>query len=174
MTNHTHNIASGIRLTIRNEDFIVTDVRKDIVEAEGITELVKGMKFTFDLSLENYEVITPETTRLVADTTNGYRKTKLFVETVLRNSSFFSEGIEIAHKAAIRPDNYQFVPTIKALSLPRPRILIADGVGLGKTIQVGALKLDNLEILNAKNAVVAQVKLTRAARGAAAAAASKR
>lgn len=51
MTNHTHNIASGIRLTIRNEDFIVTDVRKDIVEAEGITELVKGMKFTFDLSL---------------------------------------------------------------------------------------------------------------------------
>lgn len=137
MTNHTHNIASGIRLTIRNEDFIVTDVRKDIVEAEGITELVKGMKFTFDLSLENYEVITPETTRLVADTTNGYRKTKLFVETVLRNSSFFSEGIEIAGKAAIRPNNYQFVPTIKALSLPRPRILIADGVGLGKTIQVG-------------------------------------
>ena len=46
-------------------------------------------------------------------------------------------------------------------------------LGLGKTIQVGALKLENLEILNAKNAVVAQVKLTRAARGAAAAAAKK-
>lgn len=137
MTVHTHNIAAGIRLTIRNEDFLVTDVRKDIVEAEGITELVKGMKFTFDLSLEEYEVITPEATRLVPDTTNGYRKTKLFIETVLRNSSFYSEGIEIAGKAAIRPNNYQFVPTIKALSLPRPRILIADGVGLGKTIQVG-------------------------------------
>lgn len=40
-------------------------------------------------------------------------------------------------------------------------------VGLGKSIQVGKVKLDNLEILNAKNAVVAQVKLTRAARGAA-------
>lgn len=43
---------------------------------------------------------------------------------------------------------------------------------LGKTIQVGALSFENLEILNAKNAVVAAVRLTRAARGAAAAAAA--
>lgn len=38
---------------------------------------------------------------------------------------------------------------------------------LGKTIQVGALSFENLEILNAKNAVVCAVRLTRAARGAA-------
>jgi len=137
MTDKKHNIAAGIRLTLRNEDFLVTDVKKDIIEVEGITELVKGMRFTFDLSLEDYEVITPESTQLVADTSNGYRKSKLFIETILRNSSFYSEGIEIANKAAIRPSNYQFIPTIKALSLPKPRILIADGVGLGKTIQVG-------------------------------------
>lgn len=133
----SHNIAAGIRLSLRDEDFLVTDVKKDIIEAEGISELVKGMRFTFDLSLEEYDVITPESTQLVADSSNGYRKSKLFIETVLRNSSFYSEGIEIANKAAIRPSNYQFIPTIKALSLPKPRILIADGVGLGKTIQVG-------------------------------------
>ena len=39
-------------------------------------------------------------------------------------------------------------------------------LGLGKTIQVGALSFDGLEIINAKNAVVCAVKLTRAARGA--------
>ncbi|WP_329903596.1 50S ribosomal protein L25/general stress protein Ctc [Porphyromonas pogonae] len=39
-------------------------------------------------------------------------------------------------------------------------------LGLGKTIQVGALSFDGLEIVNAKNAVVCAVKLTRAARGA--------
>lgn len=132
-----HNIAAGIRLSLRNEEFLVTHVEKDIIEAQGISELVKGMRFTFDLSLEDFEVITPESTLLVADTLNGYRKTKLFIETILRNSSFYSEGIEIANKAAIRPSTYQFIPTIKALSLPKPRILIADGVGLGKTIQVG-------------------------------------
>ncbi len=132
-----HNIAAGIRLSLRDEDFLVTHVEKDIVEAEGISVLVKGMRFTFDLNLEDFDVITPESTQLVADVSNGYRKSKLFIETVLRNSSFYSEGIEIANKAAIRPSNYQFTPTIKALSLPKPRILIADGVGLGKTIQVG-------------------------------------
>ena len=39
---------------------------------------------------------------------------------------------------------------------------------LGKTIQVGELSFDKLELLNAKNAVVAAVRLTRAARGSAA------
>ena len=39
-------------------------------------------------------------------------------------------------------------------------------LGLGKTIQVGALSFDGLEVINAKNAVVCAVKLTRAARGA--------
>lgn len=48
-----------------------------------------------------------------------------------------------------------------------------ENLGLGKAIQVGEVKVDNLELLNAKNAVVAQVKLTRAARGAAAAAAKE-
>ncbi len=132
-----NNISSGMRLKLRDEDFLVTHAENEIINVEGISELVKGMKFTFDLSLEEHEVITPESTQLVADNTNGYRKTKLFIESVLRNSSFYSEGIEIANKAAIRPSNYQFVPTIKALSLPKPRILIADAVGLGKTIQVG-------------------------------------
>jgi len=79
MTAKTHNIASEIRLTLRNEDFLVTDVKKDIIEVEGITELVKGIRFTFDLNLEDYEVITPESTHLVADTTNGYRKSKLVI-----------------------------------------------------------------------------------------------
>ena len=41
-------------------------------------------------------------------------------------------------------------------------------IGLGKSIQVGKIQLKDLEILNNKNGVVAQVKLTRAARGAAA------
>lgn len=39
---------------------------------------------------------------------------------------------------------------------------------LGKTIQIGALEFENLEILNAKNAVVAAVRATRASQSAAA------
>ncbi|MDE5661504.1 MAG: 50S ribosomal protein L25, partial [Muribaculaceae bacterium] len=47
-----------------------------------------------------------------------------------------------------------------------------DNLGLGKTLQVGELHFEGLELVNAKNAVVCAVALTRAARGAAAAAAA--
>lgn len=44
-------------------------------------------------------------------------------------------------------------------------------LNLGDTIQIGDLHFEGLEIVNAKNAVVAAVRLTRAARGQAASAA---
>lgn len=130
-------ITPGVRLRLRGEDFLVTKCEKHLIDAEGISELVQNMRFQFDLRLEEYDVLKPENTELQPDTSPNYRQTKLFLETIFRNSSHFSEHIEIAHKAAIRGANFQFVPTIKALSLPQPRILIADGVGLGKTVQAG-------------------------------------
>ena len=52
--------------------------------------------------------------------------------------------------------------------VPEKLVINIDSLGLGKTIQVGQLAFDNLELMNAKNSVVCAVKLTRAARGAAA------
>lgn len=52
--------------------------------------------------------------------------------------------------------------------IPEKLVVNIDHLGLGKTMQVGALAFEGLELLNAKNAVVCAVKLTRAARGAAA------
>jgi ERCC4-related helicase len=137
LTQQAKNVTPGIRISLRGEDFIVTNRERDIIDVEGISELVYGQSFQFDLRLENYRVIQPEETRLEADDSTHYRQTKLFLETIFRNSSHYSEHIEIAHKAAIRGANYQFESTIKALSLPQPKILIADAVGLGKTVQVG-------------------------------------
>ena len=130
-------ITPGVRLRLRGEDFLVTKCEKNLIDVEGISELVQNMRFQFDLRLEEYDVLKPENTEFQTDESPNYRQTKLYLETVFRNSSHFSDHIEIAHKAAIRGANFQFIPTIKALSLPQPRMLIADGVGLGKTVQVG-------------------------------------
>lgn len=50
--------------------------------------------------------------------------------------------------------------------IPEKLTIDVTNLGLGKTIQVGALHFEGLELMNAKNAVVCAVKLTRAARGA--------
>lgn len=59
---------------------------------------------------------------------------------------------------------------VKALykDIPENLKINIEHLALGKSIQVGELSFDNLELLNAKNAVVARVQLTRAARGLAA------
>ena len=51
-------------------------------------------------------------------------------------------------------------------AIPEKVIVNVDSLGLGKTIQVGDLHFEGLELMNAKNAVVCAVQLTRAARGA--------
>ena len=63
---------------------------------------------------------------------------------------------------------------VKALYnvIPERLVINVSHLGLGKTIKVGELHYEGLELMNAKEAVVCAVKLTRAARGAAAAAAS--
>jgi large subunit ribosomal protein L25 len=52
-------------------------------------------------------------------------------------------------------------------NFPEKLVINVENLGLGKTIQAGNLAFKNLELLNAKDNVVAAVKLTRAARGAA-------
>ena len=52
--------------------------------------------------------------------------------------------------------------------IPEKLIVNVSHLGLGKTVKVGELSYEGLELLNAKEAVVCAVKLTRAARGAAA------
>lgn len=56
--------------------------------------------------------------------------------------------------------------------IPERLVINVDNLGLGKTLQVGELHFEGLELVNAKNAVVCAVQLTRAARGAQATAAA--
>jgi large subunit ribosomal protein L25 len=77
-----------------------------------------------------------------------------------------AEGVKAGGKLALEMRKLK----VKGLYPQIPENILIDvtELGLGKSIQVAKVSVANLEILNAKNAVVAQVKLTRAARGAAA------
>lgn len=77
----------------------------------------------------------------------------------------FAKGVQAGGKLAIGLRKLK----VKGLMKDLPEFLPIDvtDIGLGKSKQVRELAYDNLELLNAKNAVVVQVKLTRAARAAA-------
>ena len=81
-----------------------------------------------------------------------------------------AEGVKAGGKLTLSMKKLR----VKAIytNIPERLVINVDNLGLGKTYQVGDLHFDNLELINAKNAVVCSVALTRAARGAAAAAAA--
>ncbi len=77
----------------------------------------------------------------------------------------FAKGVQAGGKLAVSLRKLK----VKGLMKDLPEYLNIDvtELDLGKSIQVGELSFDKIELLNAKNAVVVQIRLTRAARAAA-------
>jgi len=76
----------------------------------------------------------------------------------------FAKGVQAGGKLSIIIRRLK----VKGLSKDLPDVLPIEvsELGLGQSIKVSALSFPGIELLNAKSAVVAQVKLTRAARAA--------
>ncbi len=79
-----------------------------------------------------------------------------------------AEGVRAGGKMVLQTRKLKVKADYKVI--PDRLVVNVTNLGLGKTIQVGELSYEGLELLNAKDAVVCAVKLTRAARGLAAAA----
>ena len=75
-----------------------------------------------------------------------------------------AEGVKAGGKLTLSMKKIK----VKAIysAIPEKVIINVDNLGLGKTLQIGELHFEGLELMNAKNAVVCAVQLTRAARGA--------
>ena len=80
-----------------------------------------------------------------------------------------AEGVKAGGKLTLSMKKIKVKATYD--KIPERVVINVDHLGLGKTIQIGDLHFEGLELTNAKNAVVCAVQLTRAARGAAAKAA---
>ncbi len=79
-----------------------------------------------------------------------------------------AEGVKAGGKLALSMKKLK----VKAVytNIPERLVINVDHLGLGKALAVGDLHFEGLELVNAKNAVVCAVQLTRAARGQQAAA----
>jgi hypothetical protein len=84
-------LTPGARILCRDAEWLVT--RVDIsdyaaphfaVHCIGVDDLVRGHDSIFLTQVEQIELVDPRHTRLVADQSNGYRLSKLFLEAQLR------------------------------------------------------------------------------------------
>jgi len=137
--------APGARVLIRDEEWMVRATLPvqagagSAVQVVGLSELVKQHEAVFLTDLDVVAELRPEDTQLVHENSPQYRKSRLYLESLLRRTPPTDAFLYLGHQAAINYVPYQAEPTHQALTALRPRILIADGVGLGKTVEVGIL-----------------------------------
>lgn len=138
-------IVPGMRVLCRDAEWMVTRVRRyanyrhAVVHCVGTDDLVRGQEAAFLSELDELSPVDPADTELVADTSQGYALSRLFLETQLRQMPVTHTGPDLAGMGAFKPMEFQRAAVRKALKQLRPRLLLADAVGLGKTIEVGMI-----------------------------------
>jgi superfamily II DNA or RNA helicase len=143
--------APGSRVLIRDEEWLVRKVDPSsdggyLLNCDGVSELVRGRSAQFLTQLEEHiDVLDPAKTELVADGSNAFNASMLYIESVLRRNLPNDDKIRLGQRAVMNLVPYQLDPALQALRQPRQRILIADATGLGKTLEAGILATELIQ-----------------------------
>ena len=152
-------LAPGSVVEVRDEEWLVTGVQTvyeranhqevtpsrpvQRIEVQGLSELVRDTTAVFFDSIDTVTPIDPRQAPLINDESSGYRDAKLWLEATLMKTATAVEdtNLTVADGMLIDPKEYQQTPVRKILDPQnlRPRILLADAVGLGKTIEIGLI-----------------------------------
>jgi superfamily II DNA or RNA helicase len=161
-------VAAGARIVVRDAEWLVRKVDTTSsgghsIDCVGISELVRDKRSIFLTELEPpIKILDPAATKLVPDQSPHYRDARLYIESLLRQTPPTDppgeERLYIGHNAAMDLVEYQLDPALQALRQPRQRILIADAVGLGKTLEAGVLLSEMIRRGRAKRILVVALK----------------
>jgi superfamily II DNA or RNA helicase len=139
-------IAAGAQVVVRDEEWLVRSTQHTpadglLVRCLGTTPLVRDTEAMFLTNLDRIEPMRPEDTVLVVDDSPQFRRSRLYLEAMLRKTPIpaTDTGLAVADRMLLNPLEYQRRAARKALTGLRPRLLIADAVGLGKTLEVGLI-----------------------------------
>ena len=155
--------APGMRTIIRDEEWMIKKIEKNslgnrALHCIGISPLVKDKEAIFLTDLEKIQIVNPADIKLIPDTSPFYKRTLLFLESQWRQQIPTDANLHIGHRAAMDLMPYQLDPAKLSLQRPRQRILIADTVGLGKTLEAGILMSELIARGKGKRILVVTVK----------------
>jgi len=157
------DFAPGMRLIIRDEEWMVKKVEtnsldKKTLHCVGISSLVKDHDAMFLTDIEDIEQVDPTKVKLVLDDSPFFRRSRLYIESQWRQKIPTDANLHIGNRAAMDTMNFQLEPAQIALRKTRQRILMADAVGLGKTLEAGILISELIARGKGKRILVVTVK----------------
>ena len=121
------------------------DQGRSLLHCQGLSELVRDTAASFYEGLEkdNIQVLDLARAAVVADDSHYYRRSRLWLEAALRKTAVPLDGIAVTVSAGMLADPLGYQRTaVRAAFDPanlRTRILLADAVGLGKTLEIGMI-----------------------------------
>lgn len=140
-------IAPGSVVVVRDEEWLVTATEETadglLITGQGLSELVRETEARFYTSLDDVRPLDPAEAKVVPDDSPRYRKARLWLEATIRKTAvpLADPSLTVATRALADALSYQQSAVRKALDPAnlRPRILLADAVGLGKTLEIGMI-----------------------------------
>ncbi|MEA9986066.1 helicase-related protein [Subtercola sp. RTI3] len=141
------NVAPGSVVLVRDEEWLVTKVEQatdgGLFRVQGLSELVRDTTASFYEALDDVQVLDPADAIVTADGSSGYRRAKLWVEATLRKTPTPLTSSDMTTSRSMLADALPYQQTAVRQALDpanlRPRILLADAVGLGKTLEIGMI-----------------------------------
>lgn len=157
------DFAPGMRTIIRDEEWMVKKIETNSLGNKalyciGISPLVKDKEAIFLTDLEQIQIVNPAEVKLIPDSSPFYKRTLLYLESQWRQKIPTDANLHIGHQAAMDLMPYQLDPAKLSLQRTRQRILIADTVGLGKTLEAGILMSELIARGKGKRILVVTVK----------------
>ncbi len=134
----TSELLPGARVVARGLPWEVVHTRpagtQVLYRLRCLEGALRGVERDFLIPLESIEALRSELRPGKAGALADWR---VYHQAFLLDQALSPTEFQAAQPGRLRLQPYQLVPVMRALRMSRPRLLHADGVGLGKTVEAG-------------------------------------
>jgi superfamily II DNA or RNA helicase len=107
-----------------------------MLRLRGTEGAMLGLEFDI---LHPFEDVEPVIAELRPDRASPKPNWVVYHQAFLLDQALAGDGLVAAQPGRLRLEPYQLVPVLRAIRMSRVRLMLADGVGLGKTVQAGLI-----------------------------------